>query len=155
MPEPIKIRTIEVIDESDLNKLVQEVYGRPWNLQQQGEMMSNDSLAYLEVFPNDEEVRSWPEYAAFEKWRDVPMDEPIEGPEADRYREILAEELAKDEPDENLIKWWEHYITLKPGTLEYQLYWERDYYPPQDILMGDLCERGLIPEGEYHVWVSW
>lgn len=146
----MKIETVHKIWESEFSDLVSEVYGRPYRLQQQGDCYAQDSIIEItateEDYPDD-----WVPYEdeiTLEKWLSADPNAPIRNPRYDQYRELALqhpgkgyEKLEKDE--------WEG-----PGTTTHDLYWEREFYPPLEDLVNDLCKKGKIPAGDYviHVW---
>jgi hypothetical protein len=131
MIEPLEIRTIQTIAESDFSRLVREVYGRPYSYQQQdgckGRGVENFTvpIKYPYDFENDvviEEVNSSEEGVSFKAW-------------LERDPDLLIEQLTRP------------YIT--------ELWWARNFYPSFDMVVNDLHSKGYIPAGEYQLVIDW
>lgn len=127
----ITAKAVFVVWEGELSKLIGKHYGKPYKIQQQGDMMSNDSYFTVEVGPDMEfEIDDWA------------ADDTDEVIEAKAIAQIAAWQ-AKECPPEH------------KGTYSEELWWEREGYMPYDILLWDLNRKGLIPAGDYLIEVMW
>lgn len=128
----IRTTTIQRIDVSDWDTLVQTTYGRVYNLQQQDGCQDRGTLdiavpvAAPEDFENDtipDEVNGTEMGVSFASW------------------------LARD-PEE-----WNGSEEKKPWTLG--LFWSRNFYPSIDMVINDLHVKGLLPAGHYVIDIDW
>lgn len=62
---PLGGKKVTLIHESEFSKLVREVYGRPYQFQQQGDMMGQESIYQFSV----------PAQGIGDHWQAVPLDE--------------------------------------------------------------------------------
>ncbi len=127
----LKIQNVKVIREQDFSAFVEEVYGRPYRLQQQDGCKSR-GVEYLTVPSWDHD-----DYEATE------IPEEING---DEMGVSFAAWLARDPaaPVEDRKDKW---------TID--MFWERNFYPHLDMIVDDLHARGLLPAGEYLINIDW
>lgn len=126
----IKTQTISTIDFEDWNALVQNTYGKPYNLQQQGGCMDRQMYP-IEVpcQPNDFNNTTLPEIlngnkkgVSFEAW------------------------LARDPKEKRALPDQDYAITM---------FWERNFYPDITMLINDLHKKGLLSAGNYYIDINW
>lgn len=112
--------------EADFSKYVSEHYGRPYRLQQQGDMMAQEASIRFSVPPTD--------------WYD-------ENPTLAEWQ--AATPPAAERPDFTTDRegWQKH--------LDDQLRWDRDYYPDLETVVKDLYEKGLLDAGDYIIYAWW
>lgn len=67
VPEGLTLRTIEYVTMQDLDAYIEKHLGRPWRLQQNGDMFSNGTMAYYEIYPDPEAT------AKVQAWLDSPL----------------------------------------------------------------------------------
>ncbi len=145
--EIIEQKSFYVVWEGELSRLLSKHYGKPYKIQQQGDMMSNDSYFTIEVGP-DMEFWIGEEY-------DTGNMEP-EAYEAAALRRI-ADWQASECPEEEKNHSWGAPAEVQPNGMTFpeELWWEREGYIPYEILLWDLNRQGIIPTGEYLVEVMW
>lgn len=130
----MKIRIEKVIDLDELNKLVTETYGRPYNFQQQdgykgrgSHRFSVPSLEYCEDFDNDtvpEIVNHQEMGVSFAAWL---------------KRDPKQKLSNKDDQESWSIDLW----------------WVRNFYPNFQMVANDLYAKGLIEAGDYTIDIDW
>lgn len=129
----IKIRTEQVIDVNEWDKLVMETYGRHYSFQQQ------DGCKKRERFPI-----TVPDVAY-----DFENDTVPEEVNGEEMGVSFAAWLARD-PKQKLVtddEWdREHGLNL---------FWERNFYPNVQMIANDLNKKGLLPDGEYVIDIDW
>lgn len=124
------IRTEQVIDCNEFDKLVKETYKRPYCLQQQDGCRERGSVC-VEV-PND----------PCDYERDT-IPEVVNGPEMGvSFKAWLARDPKQKLPDEKydwaILMWW-----------------ECNFYPNLFVVANDLHNRGLLPAGKYRIIIDW
>jgi hypothetical protein len=131
----LRTNTRKTIDLHEWNSFVQEVYGRPYNFQQQDGCKS----------------RGFYEFTVPSK----PYDYPPDDFENDSVPEVVNHEdmgvsfkawLARD-PKQPL-----------PGRKDdygLELWWERNFYPSVDMIIEDLAARKLLEPGDYTILIDW
>lgn len=128
----LKIRTEQVIDVSDWDRLVSSTYGRPYSFQQQDGCKERQRY-YLTVpcagedFENNtvpEEVNHEEMGVSFAAWLARDPKQKLSNPE-DRQSWSLG------------------------------LWWDRNFYPDIQMVANDLHERGLLDAGEYTIDIDW
>ncbi len=127
----LNIQDVKMIAEGDFSAFVSKVYGRPYCFQQQEDCQSRGIRRVA--------VPSWDheDFAATE------IPEEING---DEMGVSFASWLARDPaaPVGNRTEKW-----------AIDLFWMRNFYPHLDMIIDDLHERGLLPEGEYIIDINW
>lgn len=131
----LKIQITQMIQVSDWDYFVMEVYGRPYSLQQQGGCR-NRSTVYITASPEvPEEYNSYTD-------RDIP--EELNSSEMGvTFKRWLARDPKKPLSKEEPLNW------------QLQMWWERNFYPDVDVVANDLCKRGLLPPGKYTIEINW
>lgn len=126
----ITITTHKHIDSSELDDLITETYGRPYCYQQQDGCRSRGM--HTVTVPEEAE-----DYEATE------IPEEING-------EILgvsfAAWLARDPKAP---------VGESTEPFDLVLFWERNFYPEQQMVLNDLHARGLLDAGEYKLVIDW
>lgn len=64
---PMEIKTLYVVDYSDLEKFAEEITGLPWSMQQQGDMLHNGSFLRVTV-DGESELFSFDDEERIEEW---------------------------------------------------------------------------------------
>jgi hypothetical protein len=118
------------IQSSDLDRLIRETYGRPYCFQQQ-DGCKGRGIEYVSVpaEPYDHRAHALPEV--------------INGEE---MGVSFAAWLARD-PKAPVGKRTEDYAI--------ELFWHRNFYPHQSMVLNDLHARGLLPPGKYVIVIDW
>ena len=127
-----KYKNIRVIRVQDWDKLVSDVYGKPYSFQQQDGCQPrgtfNLSIPSDDTF-DDEMNDEIPEVSTtrtmgvkFEKWLERDPKKPLNG---------------------------------DSESWKINLWWERKFYPDINTLANDLYKKGLIDEGEYLIEIDW
>ena len=136
----ISIKSWQVIDEQEFSEMVSELYGRPYSLQQ-AEELGQDSIRQVD---SEDEV-SEEEQQAFEAWRDRELNN-VPNSRYEFYKELHE----RDPATYPLLP-----ATLSEGEIGWDTWWEREFSPPLQPLINDLCERGKLPRGRYRMHVQW
>jgi len=126
----LKVKTERVIEVADWDYLVQETYGRKYNLQQQDGCMERQRIritvpSEYKDFSNltvPEVVNHNDRGVNFKAWLERDPYKPIEGQRYD----------------------WEH-----------SLWWERNFYPSLEAVSNDLFMKGLLEAGDYVIDIDW
>jgi hypothetical protein len=125
------IKSIQSIDCQDLDELIVETYGRPFNFQQQDGCKSRgvDHIT-------------------------VPVSDPY-----DYENDTIPEEVNGDEMGVSFAAWLARDPKQKLSSNDYEwsldLFWSRNFYPNLDMVVNDLHARGLLPAGEYQIVIDW
>ena len=124
----MEIRTEQVIDVQDWDKLVQDTYKRIYSFQQQDDCKERGRASLtVPADPDDFERDSVPEK----------VNHPTMGVS---FKAWLERDPQKKIPnDENFTGLW----------------WERNFYPHVSMIANDLHKRGLIEAGEYSINIDW
>jgi hypothetical protein len=126
----LKYTLIKQIDDSNLTKVVQKEYGKPYCFQQQDgcqprgtRHMSGSGFTYdCEEFNSITEAIKEDAYGvSFEDWLAADPNDPIFGEEV-----------------------WEREMTF-----------QRNVYPRLEYLINDIHAKGLIEAGEYQILIDW
>lgn len=124
------IRTTQSISVQDLDALIVKTYGRPYRFQQQ--VGCQDRGSYRIEVPTDPE-----DYEA------TSIPEIINGEEMGvSFAAWLARDPAAPVGDRR-----------EPYAIE--LFWARNFYPHQSMVLNDLHARGLLDAGEYVLVIDW
>lgn len=129
----IKTKLTQVIDVSDWDDLVSTTYGKPYSFQQQEGCKERQRVRirvpvdYPEDFDNT----------------GIPFE--VNG----REMGVSFETWLNTSPEE----------TNKNFNINYPwenvLFWYRNFYPHEDMIINDLNSRGLLPDGEYSIDIDW
>lgn len=129
----MQIRTEKVIDVSDWDELVVSTYGRPYNFQQQ------DGCKDRGYVPIEVPSEDW-------EYENSTVTEEVNGPEEGVS---FSAWLARDPKTP---------LNTEEGERDdygLELWWDRNFYPHINAVIGDLYEKGLLPEGEYKIAIDW
>lgn len=124
------MKTSTSIDSRDLDALIVETYGRPYCFQQQdGCQERGVARIVVPMAPKDFSATS--------------ITEIVNGPEMGvSFSAWLARDpvaAVGDRTDDFAIEIW----------------WERNFYPHQSMVLNDLHARGLLAAGEYVLVIDW
>lgn len=131
-------KTINVIDVSDLDDLVKEVYGKPYKLQQQNGCMERQHISVYvgkEVVEGDEN-----EYGDIHE--SIPLI--INGNDMCVKFDTWLNATPEQHKEEMCWEDW-----------EVELFWFRNFYPDLNVLLYDLYKKGLIEKGSYDINIDW
>jgi hypothetical protein len=130
----VKVTIKKIISVHDFDKLVQETYGRPYSFQQQDDCKERGLYSIT-----------------------VPYDEPY-----DYENDTVPEVINHEEMGVSFKAWLERDPTQKLSTAtdwnkDYGLvmWYERNFYPSEEMIVNDLYEKGLLEAGEYEIDVDW
>ena len=130
----LKIQNVKLIDIHDWNECVQEIYGKPYNLQQQDDCMPRGIL-YITVPPRE-----------VHDYKNDTIPEVVNGEKMGVSFKAWLDRDPKQELDTDDEWERENGITL---------FWERSFYPSLEMVVNDLYLKGLIPQGEYAINIDW
>ena len=129
----LKTKKINQIDSYDLNKLVQETYGRPYDFQQQNGCQDRGTVnVSIPSQDMDEHMHdSIPDKVngsimgvKFKTWLERDPEQPLTNPD-----------------------------DQSPWSLN--LFWERNFYPDLQTVLNDLHSKGLVEAGDYEIKIDW
>lgn len=127
----MKIKTVQVIDVSDWDKLIRETYGRFYSFQQQDGCKDRGT-----------------EYIT------VPCAIPY-----DYKNDTIPEEVNHEEMGVSFNAWLNRDPKTPLINQEYnwelEMWYERNFYPHVDMIINDLYTKGLLPAGEYMIDIDW
>lgn len=130
----IKFDTKKIISVSDFGKLVQETYGRHYSFQQQDGCKERGNYLIS-----------------------VPCTNPY-----DYKNDTIPEVINHEEMGVSFKAWLERDPTQKLSTdtdwnKDYGLvmWYERNFYPSEEMIVNDLYEKGLLDAGQYEIKVDW
>ena len=128
----MKIKTEQVIECSDWDKLVMDTYKRPYCFQQQDDCKDRgrEEISVPEE-PYDYERDSVPERAN------------------DSLMGVSFKAWLKRDPKQILSY---NDIQVSYGI---SIWWERNFYPHISMIINDLHEKGLLEAGEYSIKIDW
>ena len=128
----MKYKNQKMIEVNDWDQLVQSVYNRPYNFQQQ-DGCQDRGIVYLTIPPE----------CVDEDEMNDSIPEVVNGEEMGVKFNVW---LARDpkQPIKNQKYGW-----------ELDLFWERNFYPSIDAVANDLYEKGLLEPGEYIINIDW
>lgn len=132
MPQ-LRINTVKTILARDWNSFVTEVYGRPYNFQQQ------DGCRHRGAYELSVHNEYDPEF------------------DAGYDRDTIKEDVNTTEMCVSLKGWLarnpEQPLPDQRDNYELKLWWERNFYPDVEVLAQDLYHRNLLPAGEYLILI--
>jgi hypothetical protein len=121
--------TKTVVDCFNWDTFVREAYGRPYCFQQQGGCKMRGTY-HLEVHGE----KGYDPYGC--KGLPLELDNNLFG--------VALEEWLRRDPKE------------APPSIDFlETWWERNFYPSIEAVAEDLCQRGLLPVGEYIIIIDW
>jgi hypothetical protein len=126
----MKIKTKQVIDVDEWDKLITETYRRPYNLQQQNDCMNRGNLHFKVPDEADD-------------FEDETVPEEVNSP---KMGVSFAAWLARDPKQP---------IKDQKYDFELELWWDRNFYPSFQMVANDLHKKGLLAAGEYTINIDW
>lgn len=130
----LKYEIKKIISVSNFDKLVQETYGRIYSFQQQDGCKERGFYSIT-----------------------VPYDDPY-----DYGNDTVPEVVNHEEMGVSFKAWLERDPKQKLNTdddwdVKYglRLWYERNFYPSEEMIVNDLFKKGLIEAGEYEINVDW
>jgi hypothetical protein len=127
---PWQMKITPSLASQELDALVEKTYGRPYCFQQQdGCQMRGVHHIVVPAEPEDYEATS--------------VREIVNG---DEMGVAFAAWLARD-PEAHIGGRSDEYVT--------DLWWSRNFYPHQSMVLNDLHARGLLDAGEYLLVIDW
>lgn len=131
----IKFETVNIIESHDWDKLVKEVYNKPYSLQQQEGCQERGTTYEINVpYKNLDD-----EYDEADK---IPFE--INGDEIGvSFKAWLEADPKQHKIDNN---WDDFYLGL---------FWNRNFYPDVAMIAQDLYEKGYIDAGSYTIKIDW
>ena len=132
----LKFNTHNHIESNDWNILVQEIYKRPYNFQQQDGCKPRQLVLLT-----------------------VPYEEPF-----DYKNDAVPEIVNHDEMGVSFKSWLERNPEQELNSPHYweritplalRLWWERNFYPDVEMIANDLYEKGIIGAGQYVIDIDW
>ena len=130
----IKFHVEKIIAVKDFDNLVQETYGRPYSFQQQEGCKERGMYSIT-----------------------VPYDDPY-----DYENDTVLEVVNHEEMGVSFKAWLDRDPAQKLSTAtawnkDYGLvmWYERNFYPSEEVIVNDLYEKGLLDAGQYEIKVDW
>lgn len=128
---------VTLISDDEWDKLVQDTYKRPYCFQQQDGCKERG----LYEFSVSKEAYGW----------------------VDEYENDTVPEESNHEEMGVSFKAWLERSPEQKITADYnydtcwhtKVWWERNFYPSLDMIIADLFERCILPEGEYAININW
>lgn len=129
----MKMSAVKIIDVSDFDEFISELYGRPYSFQQQDDCKPRGvefftiPVSFPDDFENDtvpEEVNHPEMGVSFKAW------------------------LARD-PKQKLTS------RESCSDLDILLWWDGNFYPHVDQILCDLYSRGILEPGKYGINIDW
>lgn len=136
----LKYTLEKVIDDSDLDSLVVETYGRPYRFQQQDGCKERQRVR-VTVPDHDYD------------YEDDTIPEVVNGEEMGVSFKAWLERDPKQLLNEIRDKSWDD--GWDDGLHSLQLFWERSFYPDVQMVLNDLHSKGLIEAGNYSIDIDW
>lgn len=128
----IRYETVKIIHMNDWDKLVTDIYKKPYKFQQQYGCQGR-GLFHLTI----------------------PTDETY----GDEINEEIPEIVNHETMCVTLDKWLERDpsqpLKNDDSLLSLELWWERNFYPDIYTVANDLCEKGFIEPGDYAIKIDW
>jgi len=127
----LKYKTVKFVELRHWNEFVEQVYGRPYNLQQQDGCLPRGTISFT-----------------------VPDGDC--GHENDTIDEFLS-----DEGGVSLAGWLARdptqFIPTVKSDEEWRtkMWWERNFYPMLEEVATDMYTKGLLEQGEYVINIDW
>lgn len=128
----MKIKTTQVIEVAEWDKVVQDTYKRPYSLQQQDGCHDRGNLHIT-----------------------VPCECQ------DLENDTVPEKVNDPEMGVSFKAWLERdprqYLAEDPNKHDWciNMWWERNFYPLLDVIANDLYDKGLLAPGEYTINIDW
>lgn len=131
----MKIRTEQVIDVQEWDKLVEETYQRRYSFQQQNGCQERGSF-YLTVPAPDDDFKNdtLPEIVNHKEM----------GVSFEAWLKRDPKQFLNDQNDSCRKEQW-----------AIDLWWERNFYPTIQMVANDLHKKGLLQAGKYTIDIDW
>ena len=131
--EKLKFSTVNMVDVHDWNILVQSVYSKPYDFQQQ-DGCQDRGIKYITI-PSEDDDLNVNENIPFK------INAEVRGVRFSTWLNTSVEDINAKNPEE-----W-------PGANN--LFWERNFYPDLQTVANDLHKKGLIDAGDYIINIDW
>lgn len=126
-------KNVIFVSDSEWDKLVNETYGKPYELQQQNDCYENGSIIEFEVpFSSSE---------PYSKFENATLPYKINGEEMGVSLESWTT------TDEDSFPYKDKY--------DKGFWYERNFYPHYEEIANDLYNKGLLQAGSYVIDISW
>lgn len=130
----MKIETWKVIEVQDWDHLVETTYKKPYRFQQQNGCRER-GIFTLEV-TDDPDASGW-------GYENDTVTEQVNGTEKGvSFKAWLARDPKQP-------------VGNDADTSSINSFWERNFYPNIEVVAHDLCVRGLLEKGTYHINIDW
>lgn len=127
----MKIRTVNLVEHFDWDKLVEKTYGRPYSIQQQAGCRAQGTALRLTVPAKDED---------------------------EEYMNDVVPEVVNHETMGVKFQAWLERDPKQPiadgGMMFLEMWWHRNFYPSLQAVANDLHAKGLLPAGEYVIEID-
>lgn len=125
------MKTVILIEDTELESLVKGEYNRPWSFQQQ-DGCKDRGVVFVTV----------------------------PSPEEDYENSTVPEIVNGDEMGVSFRAWKERDPNLpledrEDSKSSLHLWWERNFYPDISMIVNDLHRKGLLPAGDYAINIDW
>lgn len=130
----LKTTTKTVIDIQDWDDFVQEVYGRPYNFQQQEGCRGRGT--YRLIVPDE-----------CYDYKNDSIPESLDHNEIHNKMGVSFKAWLARDPKQPL--------SSKQDPWDLTLWWSRHFYPAIQAVANDLHKRGLLEAGEYTILIDW
>jgi hypothetical protein len=133
----ININTIKTISCQEFDRVVQEVYKRPYAFQQQDGCKSRGHEP-ISVSKDTED---------FFDFQNDTIPEVVNGGERGvSFKAWLARDPKQPLRDQK---------TIITHQFSIDLWWKRNFYPSVEMIINDLCKRDILEPGEYWIIIDW
>lgn len=148
----IKTKNVKVIKVSDFDKLVQEIYGKPYSFQQQDGCKSR-GIEYITVPCEHEDYENTPipevfngdeMGVSFKAWLERDPKAPLNATE----KEAKNSGYYWGSSEKELKEWQEDKSHIN-------MFYKRNFYPHVSMVINDLHTKGLIEKGDYIIEIDW
>lgn len=129
----MNIKQVNLIEESDFSKFVQETYGRPYCFQQQDGCRSR-GVFWITVPSKYAEQ-------AEKEMNDCDFEDTVRDTSGVKFNIWLKQEVRPD--------------IYEPEIWNERKKWHRNFYPNIDTLLNDMHSKGLIEAGSYVINIDW
>jgi hypothetical protein len=127
----IKVEKRNVIDVSDWDDLISETYGKSYSYQQQDGCKERQTCTITVPVEHPEDFEN----------TEIPIE--VNGEEMG----IKFETWLNTDPEEHK--------KILGDDWRVELFWDRNFYPHEHMIINDLYSKGLIEEGEYDIKIDW
>ena len=129
----LKIQKRNVINVQDWDNLISQTYDKIYSYQQQDGCKERQTVTIT-----------------------VPVKDPEDFENTEIPFEVNGEEMGvsfqtwlNTSPEETA----KHFNTSSPW--QNRLFWDRNFYPHEDMIINDLYAKGLLEAGEYDIKIDW